>query len=34
MSKRNKEDIELFPDDIIEASSRISTYIKYLDSDV
>lgn len=34
MSKRNKEDIELFLDDIIEASSRISTYIKYLDSDV
>ena len=34
MSKRNKEDTELFLDDIIEASSRISTYIKYLDSDV
>ncbi len=34
MSKRNKKDIELFLDDIIEAASRIATYIKYLDSDV
>ena len=33
MYKRNKEEIELLLDDIIEASNRISRYIKYLDSD-
>lgn len=33
MSKRDKEDIELFLDDIIEASGRISAYIKNLESD-